>query len=303
MTFMERKIIKYKGLSNERFINAATIDFSMGVRASSINYTLQSLIHEGLPIIIKNFVSRDLMERLKDFGLLLQNINDIELPVECYKDSYYDTRSQITKYMTFSKFLDYINSDKSTERLYLVLDLINKCRKNPNRTVSSSEGTLLKVLNENIKNFNPIDEIDLVQRVLFFGHSTLTEMHYHARQEAILNQVIGQKEVFLFPPGKFFYQMDPYPWYHKTNRRSQHDFGTTNGCDFEKAVLQKNLMCGIRAKLSPGDSLYIPIYWWHIVFGNDISMSFSDFYDSSFRKKYLTLIGLRTRNHIPFYRG
>lgn len=299
----EAQIIKYKATSKENFTNVPTIDFSAGVSASGINYTMRALIRVGLPFVIKNFVSKDLTGRLKDFESLLQDINDVELPVECYKDSYYDTKSQTTKSMTFGQFLDYINSTKSKERLYLVLDLVNKCRKNLQRTVSASEGTLFEVFNESIKKHSPIDEVNLVQRVLFFGHSTVTEMHYHARQEAILNQVIGEKEIFLFPPGELFYQMNPFPWYHKTNRRSQHCFNATNSYDFEKLAQIKNLTGGFRAALAPGDSLYIPIYWWHIVFGTDLSMSFAEFYDSSFRKKYLTRIGLRTRNHIPFYRG
>lgn len=230
------QVINYKGISKQSFANVVTVDFGEEKDSSAINFMLKSFMREGLPVLIKNFIPKPLINRLENFGTLLHSINDVELPVECFENSLYNTKNQTTKYMTFSKFLHYIESDKSQERLYLVLDLINKYCRNPRRTISLFEGTLFEVLNESIRKFHLLNEANLFQRVLFFGYSTITEMHYHARQEAILNQVIGEKEFFLFPPGKFFYQMDPYPWYHKMNRRSQHEFHITDSCAFEKLI-------------------------------------------------------------------
>ena len=64
---------------------------------------------------------------------------------------------------------------------------------------------------------------------------------------------------------------------------------------FEKVAEQKALKNGFKVILEPGDSLYIPIYWWHVVFGENISMSVSDFFGASFYNKYLAPFGIRTR--------
>ena len=53
--------------------------------------------------------------------------------------------------MTFTKLLNYINTN---------------C-KNTKKPVSSFKSKLLSVLNENIKNFTPIEKVILIQSILF----------------------------------------------------------------------------------------------------------------------------------------
>jgi oxalate decarboxylase/phosphoglucose isomerase-like protein (cupin superfamily) len=50
----------------------------------------------------------------------------------------------------------------------------------------------------------------------------------------------------------------------------------------------------IKYVLQPGDSLYIPLYWFHLVYGKGDNLSFTDFYYSTLKKRIFSTVFLRS---------
>ena len=264
-----------------------------------LNDTNIKLINYGIPFVIRKFFPEKLCKSLQDLHLISKKVNDALLPVEYYNNPHYETTGSFAKHLTFKEYIEYLLSPEKEDILYLVLDLYNKHRRIRDRTIENKKGSIFELLNDIISNNKILDKqlfYNTERRVLFLGKNTITQTHYHDRQEAILHQITGTKYVYLFPPDNhLFYQMKPYPWYTTKHLWSQIMFKFKDFSDFEKAAEQKSLTNGFKAILEPGDSLYIPIYWWHTVFGENISMSVSDFFSTSFCKKYFSPFGIRTR--------
>ncbi len=89
----------------------------------------------------------------------------------------------------------------------------------------------------------------------FFYNRSYTDWHFHSFDEALMCQVVGEKEVVLLPPdqqswdailpvvkGKgIFYGVDPKEFPEFSNIRP------------------------LKVVVGEGDALYIPVYWWHAV--------------------------------------
>ncbi len=285
---------------NESF--SQVLEFSRNNKNNFIlNDTNIKLIKYGIPFVIRNLFPEKLREDLQDLHLLSKRVTNVQLPVESYNNPHYDATGLLTKQLTFKEYVEYLFSPNTKDNLYLVLDLHNNRKKNKYRTVKNEKGSILQLLNDLISN----DEIlnkklfyynTIERRVLFLGKDTITQTHYHDRQEAMFHQVTGTKRVYLFPPYKhLFHQMKPCPWYSKKMELGDAMFKYENFSEFEKVTAQQALKNGLEATLEPGDSLYIPIYWWHTVFGENVNMSVSDFFSPSFCKKYILPLEIRTR--------
>lgn len=89
----------------------------------------------------------------------------------------------------------------------------------------------------------------------FFYRSSLTDWHYHHTAEALQTQILGTKEVLLLPPGAGVWS---YMFGLHSSRLHLYD------CEFE-ACEPARRVTPMRAVLTPGDALYIPSFWWHLV--------------------------------------
>jgi hypoxia-inducible factor 1-alpha inhibitor (HIF hydroxylase) len=85
----------------------------------------------------------------------------------------------------------------------------------------------------------------------------VTPCHYD-EQHNFFCQVRGLKRCLLFAPDQFK-NLYPFPVAHPCDRQSQVDF---DNYDDHKFPNMKSLR-GYECILSPGDVLYIPMYWWH----------------------------------------
>jgi hypothetical protein len=90
---------------------------------------------------------------------------------------------------------------------------------------------------------------------IYFYRSSITDWHYHATAEALQTQIIGVKEVMLLPPSDIVWS-----YMHAIQAMSVHSYNA----DLH-AVPQARRVLPYRAVLWPGDALYIPNYWWHLV--------------------------------------
>lgn len=85
---------------------------------------------------------------------------------------------------------------------------------------------------------------------VFFYRRSFTDWHFHPQTEALMCQVIGAKDVLLYPP-------DRYTW---SKLSGFHAGGPS--------YVQRERFTSLRpyhARVEQGDILYIPINWWHAV--------------------------------------
>lgn len=290
-------MLSYKSTNENKILSRVT-EFSCNTLQNNfiLNKTNKKFIDYGIPFVIRKYVSDRLRESMHDLHALSNLINDVELPVECYTSHFYNTESMTTKHLTFQEYVAYLFSNNGSDKLYLVMDLYNKNKTVKNRSVVKSIGSIAKFLHDQLLQESLFYSEIIERRVVFLGKDTITQFHYHDRQEAMLHQVTGLKHLYLFPPYmNTFYQMKPYPWYHPKGRWSTLLFSAGQLQNFEEVAAQYGLLNGFKVSLNPGDSLYIPMHWWHIVYGEGVNMSYSDFFRASLFKKYFLPITLRTR--------
>jgi len=117
--------------------------------------------------------------------------------------------------------------------------------------------------------FPPFLDEDKYRHVNFwFGPgNNFTPLHYDPANN-FLAQVRGQKQVILCPPREIA-RLYPFPFSYLANHFSQVNVLSPDLARFpawahaDRAVLE----------LGPGDMLFIPLYWWHAVWGIDQNTS------------------------------
>ena len=276
--------------SKKDFLRPPELNFYRGQNIYQFDNVVSTFIKNNIPFVIRNFIPEELPSKWQNLNYLASKVGGVTIPLESYENFFYEMDKLQTIFLSFQEYVDYLKAPIKTQKLYLAeVELFNR----------NNTKVLFQILNNDIK-YHTVYTNKLYARVMFLGHHSITQMHYHTQLEAMINQVVGIKKFFLFPPNhNLFYQMNPYPWYHAKSNWSQYKFKVSNASDFKGIAERLNLVNGVEVSLSPGDSLYIPIYWWHIVFGEEMSLSFTDFFDTNSSKKYLSPIGLRSLNHIP----
>ena len=89
----------------------------------------------------------------------------------------------------------------------------------------------------------------------FCYRNSYTDWHFHPADEALMTQVVGDKEVLLYPPDDQAWDaLDPV-------RQAE---GTLYGIDLARFP-KAGALRPYRAVVKAGDALYIPVYWWHAV--------------------------------------
>lgn len=268
------------------FNKILTINYDKNKYCPDLVNSLNLFIKKGIPFILKGYHKEWNCNKWKSTKYLSKIFGDYKLPIEYFSKPFNEISSLSKVSM---KFDEYINEILLNERpnIYLAeLELFN----------GKSTADEIAKLNSDVKKVFYQDE--LAYRVFLLGKNTLTQMHYHRIYESFIHHVSGPKWTYLYPISRsLFYQLKPYPWYSKLNDWSQILFESKNYKDFENMSKNLGLKEGYKVYLEPGDSIYVPVYWWHIVFGQDITTSFVDFFHSSWRKKYMTFLGVRSMNH------
>jgi hypothetical protein len=113
-----------------------------------------------------------------------------------------------------------------------------------------------------------VDEDEYREVNLWFGPgNNLTPLHNDPSNN-FLAQIRGRKQVILCPPREIA-RLYPFPFSYAANHFSQVNVASPDLTRFpawahaDRALLE----------LGPGDMLFIPVYWWHAVWGIDQNMS------------------------------
>ena len=267
------------------FNDVLTIDHDKGLNCPDYLNLLNDLVLKNIPFVVKGYTKHNKCAEWSSLEYVKNKLGNTSLPVESFDKPFNDITSLSQINMTFEQYVEHIMSHEKP-KLYLAELELNSI--NASEEVKNLNTDVEKVFYDN----------KLMHRVFLLGRNTITQMHYHRIYDSFIHHVSGPKWTFLYPvENKLFYQLKPYPWYSKLNDWSQILFQSTNHEEFSTKAQELGLKEGYKAFLEPGDSLYVPIYWWHIVFGQDITVSFVDFFHSSWQKKYLSFLGLRSMNH------
>lgn len=113
-----------------------------------------------------------------------------------------------------------------------------------------------------------VDEDKYRYANLWFGPgNNSTPLHYDVSNN-FLAQIRGRKQLILCPPREIA-RVYPFPFHYWANRFSQVNVLSPDlarfpaWADAERAVLE----------IGPGEMLFIPLYWWHAVWGIEQNMS------------------------------
>lgn len=116
---------------------------------------------------------------------------------------------------------------------------------------------------------------------IMMGRTTYAPLHYHPATEAVSAQVVGTKRFVLFEP-KETPDLKPCPWYSNMYNFSRFDL--SGGLPPEGARILSR-MKGWEATLSAGEFLFIPVNWWHVVYGgSEFNILLANFFPTHVRR-------------------
>jgi len=188
----------------------------------------------------------------KEFGDI-----EVEIQMNREKDKLFERNSiSLKKNIKMATFVDMVLNTDETNDYYLTA----------NNTAANANS--LKGLFEDVGNFGDgyRDETTIKTTSLFwFGPKGIFTPLHHDLTNNFLTQIIGRKKITLVPA------MQVPNLYNDKAVFSESDFPEI---DLARYPLLANLT-PIEITLLPGQTLFIPIGWWHCVKGLDISMSIS----------------------------
>jgi lysine-specific demethylase 8 len=139
---------------------------------------------------------------------------------------------------------------------------------------------------------------------MFLGRDTCMPLHFHATTEAILCQVVGQKQVVLYSPDQFS-KLYANPWYSSSAVFSQVDGPqqvaafTTDTSHLQLQGAQSDRFPRFKkatptiVDLAAGECLFIPVHWWHLTTCPGFQVNVSWFWPSHSRRYTFPQPGLR----------
>ncbi len=115
---------------------------------------------------------------------------------------------------------------------------------------------------------------------LWFGPGqNVVPLHYDNRNN-FLAQVKGKKRVLLFPPSELS-RLQPFPFFRPTTLTSRVNIAKPDVNRFPRFQEARYA----EVWLEPGEILFIPLYWWHGVFGHGINISLNYWINTPAREK------------------
>jgi hypothetical protein len=114
----------------------------------------------------------------------------------------------------------------------------------------------------------------VLRHLIFMGHDTITDTHYHLERHNLICQVLGRKRLLLHSPEDFRHLYPPSVLEGPQFNRSRADVSAPDLETFPLLAKSRPL----ETVLDPGDALFIPVHWWHTVYGVGPVMSVSFFW-------------------------
>jgi hypothetical protein len=237
---------------------------------------------KNFPVIVTGHSA--IREAAKRWSLdyLVAQHPDHKVSVEFYADG---NRNQpwVYRSMTLGEYVSLIRKPGERARYYLAQKPLREVLPNLAQDVPPPD-----FLNQDEDKCDP---------VVFLGVDTYTGAHYHdAPREAVLMQIVGRKKVVLCPAEQYqrFY---PCAWSSARPNWSEVPFKSPSGDtqdsepgwtpqDANSRFPRLGEAMVAECVLAPGELLFIPQGWFHIVYGLGESISVTYFWRGSWRNGY-----------------
>ncbi len=215
------------------------------VDAPSLDYFREHYLEPGKPVILTGITDSWPASTKWSDEYLVDIAGDRALNVTRMRDSNYVGSTSVD--LNLGEYIDALKSaSKTDDRLYL------------------AELPIEEYLPELLDDIVIPTYFDLTESspkcFLYVGQSVFSQLHYHIFGSALLSPIRGYKKVRLMAPDqtRFLYK---YPWYSENGNMSKTtslDPDPDTFPDFSEARF-------IDLELNAGESLFIPIYWWHAI--------------------------------------
>lgn len=226
------------------------------------------LVGAGKPVVVTGLTQHwPALERW-DLGYLKATVGHRSVPIEFYPEgSWY--ASWTTVRMTLRRYIEILESEGDPEMCYLAQAKVDD---------------YLPELVQDVPVPDVLDGMDGIGAGVFLGRDSVTALHYHSRDEALLCQVSGRKRVVLYGPEDHANLAYSRPLSYRYN------FSTI---DFSDSPYERHDRLR-RARpyevtLSAGEALFIPLYWSHVTENLGLSSSVTFFWRAAERWRPLPM--------------
>ena len=176
---------------------------------------------------------------------------------------YTNPRLRVDRRISFGEFVDHLVSDPEGDRYYMTEHELSKV--SPKLVADVDFGRY-------------VDRGSVYEPLLFLGRDTCMPLHYHGTTEALLCQITGSKDVILYGPDQFA-RLYARPWYAPSPLFSEVDGRNPDLSRFPKY----GAAIPMRFRLEPGDTLFIPVHWWHFTRVQGYQVSVTHFWKAKLR--------------------
>ena len=235
----------------------------------------QHWLLEGRPVVITGGMEGWEAPRKWTPHYLREQCGDNEVPVRKLSSE----RKAVFKRMRLREYLDQLLDSPEASR-----------------NGSISEVPLRQVLRQVERDLgpSPYRHMPVGELAVMMGRRSYAPLHFHGSTDALSSQIIGTKRFVLFDPAQPA-SLYPRAWYDPGSYNfSFLDLDTNNLVDPTRFPDFENLV-GLECTLQAGESLFIPVHWWHTVYGNDdFNILLVDFFDAPLRRWRFPFPGVRS---------
>lgn len=218
------------------------------------------IVRAGRPVVIRGAIDHWPALREWTLGYLKERAGRRTVPIEFYPDgSWYGQWTTVP--MRFDRYLDLLESPGEPEMCYLAQAKVDD---------------YLPELVDDIPVPRVLDGLNGIGAGVFLGRDSITALHYHSRDEALLCQIGGHKEVTLFEPADYRHLHYANPLSYRFNF-SRIDFSDAP----ERRYPGLREARGYRCVVQRGEALFIPLFWSHVTRNLGLSTSVTFFWPSA----------------------
>ena len=251
--FRELKDKKDEKFKNVNYLKLKEFTWNKDINKDKVEQYLKKLDE---PFVIRNYYNAAAVKNWNE-DTIADIFGDLILPIEVYTSelSYYNAnKSDIVKELTVRDYMEHMKNVEKPPYYYLAeVDLYEKMN-----DPAMSTYILNDTYNENE------DKNDHQVESLYMGYYTSSGCHIHIEEDYVLNQVVGTKEVIMF---------DYHANEEHLTRKSLFDTAGNFIKDDFFELDHNKLNSLYKVILNPGDSLFIPPWWYHTVRGSKFSCS------------------------------
>ena len=231
------------------------------------------LVAAGRPVLLRKCVAD--WPALHSWTLpeLERRVGHRKVPVEFYDGTWFGPWQTVE--MTMRRYLALMDPDGDPEMCYLAQTKLDD---------------YLPELVPDVSVPAPLARQSGLGAAFFLGRQSVTALHYHSKDEALLCMVSGRKEVVLYRP-QDFENLGYNSWASYRFNFSDLDF-----TDLPETAHPSLLRAQpYRVVVEPGDALFIPLYWSHWTRNLDLGASVTFFWKSRHNLWSPPRLALRSR--------